>query len=102
MPSAIGAGWGVTFSRSLPMSCPNEDTATCPALLMPAARCWPFASLSTAVARALAARREWRSHKRNMAMLRAIDARTLRDIGIDRTEIASLLVDVTGERRHTR
>jgi uncharacterized protein YjiS (DUF1127 family) len=42
----------------------------------------------------------WRVKRTTVLMLRSLDRRTLRDIGVDPSEIVSLVHDAEGNRRH--
>ena len=56
--------------------------------------------LRRAVREAVGRMREARRLRRAMAALEAVDRRTLKDIGVDRSEIASVVLDRSGERVH--
>jgi uncharacterized protein YjiS (DUF1127 family) len=42
---------------------------------------------------------DWRARQATIEILRALDSRTLRDIGLSRSEIESVVRDKHGERR---
>jgi uncharacterized protein YjiS (DUF1127 family) len=52
--------------------------------------------------RTLAGMREARRLRASMAALETLDSRTLKDIGFDRSEIASVVLNPEGERRRGR
>lgn len=60
------------------------------------------ASTRAAVRRLLAAWRRWRDQQATLNALRALDARTLRDLGIDPSEVGSVAVELSGISDPTR
>ena len=75
-------------------------------LVMPFARRSGAAGTAHAIAaiagRALARFRTTMAERRTIAQLRALDDRTLHDIGLHRTEIASLARDIGADRIRRR
>jgi uncharacterized protein YjiS (DUF1127 family) len=61
-------------------------------------RATALASLSALIAESIAAYRSYRAFRRGYHQLMALDDRMLKDIGIDRTEITSALLDHENER----
>lgn len=60
------------------------------------------ASTSAAVRSLLAAWRRWRDQQATLNALRGLDARTLRDLGIDASELRSVAVELSGVSDPTR
>jgi uncharacterized protein YjiS (DUF1127 family) len=61
-------------------------------------RATALASLSALIAESIAAYRQYRAFRRGHDQLMALDDRMLRDIGLDRTEISSALLNAGNER----
>ena len=61
-----------------------------------------FRGFRVAVRRFLARWRRQRQAARQRAELSAVDARTLRDLGFDRSEIGSVVAEISGGARRTR
>jgi uncharacterized protein YjiS (DUF1127 family) len=57
-----------------------------------------FAGFRSQVSRALNEMRQARRLRQSMAALERLDNRTLKDIGFDRSEIASVVLNPDGER----
>lgn len=61
-----------------------------------------FGTVRSQLRRTFAGMREARRLKASMAALETLDSRTLKDIGFDRSEIASVVLNPEGERRRGR
>jgi uncharacterized protein YjiS (DUF1127 family) len=61
---------------------------------------WPGCRQVSIVRKAIGALVAYRAFRRAEAKLMALDTRMLNDIGLDRSEIGSVLMDRAGERRN--